>query len=61
MKSQDAAKIFDELDMPILLEIIRNMKEPKVGPIIAQMNPVKAKEVSLEFAKISDGIESIKR
>jgi flagellar motility protein MotE (MotC chaperone) len=61
MKSQDAAKIFDELDMPILLEIIRNMKEPKVGPIIAQMNPSKAKEVSLEFAKISDRIESIKK
>lgn len=61
MKPQDAAKIFDELEMPILLEIIRNMKEMKVAPVIAQMNPQKAKDVSLEFTKISDDIENIKK
>ncbi|MDX2050146.1 MAG: hypothetical protein SFT93_03095 [Rickettsiaceae bacterium] len=60
MKPADASKIFDELEMPLLLEIIRNMKEQKVAPIIAQMNPQKAKDISFEFAKISDNIEGIK-
>lgn len=54
MKPQEAAKIFDELEMPILLDIIRNMKEQKVAAIISQMNPVKAKDVSLDFAKTTE-------
>jgi flagellar motility protein MotE (MotC chaperone) len=37
------------------------MKEQKVAPIIAHMNPQKAKIVSLEFSKIADGIDSIKK
>ncbi|MDX1924707.1 MAG: hypothetical protein SFT91_05770 [Rickettsiaceae bacterium] len=60
MKATEAAVIFDELEMPLLLEIIRNMKEQKVAPIIAQMNPQKAKDISLEFARISDSIDGIK-
>ncbi|MDX1917284.1 MAG: hypothetical protein SFT68_04800 [Rickettsiaceae bacterium] len=60
MKPIEAATIFDTLEMPLLLELIRNMKEQKVASIIAQMNPQKAKEVSLEFAKISDSIGDIK-
>ncbi len=59
MKPQEAAKIFDELEMPILLEIMHNMKEIKVAPIIAQMNPSRAKEVSLEFAKLSSETDNI--
>ncbi|NDB83442.1 MAG: hypothetical protein EB127_12050 [Alphaproteobacteria bacterium] len=60
MKASEAATIFDSLEMPLLLEIVRSMKEQKVAPIIAQMNPQKAKEISLEFAKISDSIGDIK-
>ncbi len=56
MKASEAATIFDALEMPLLLEIVRNMKEQKVAPIIAQINPQKAKEISLEFAKISDSM-----
>lgn len=59
MKPQEAAKIFDELEMPILLEVMHNMKEIKVAPIIAQMNPSRAKEVSLEFTKLSPETQNI--
>lgn len=51
MKPKDAAKIFDELDMPVLLSVISQMREFKSAPIMANMNPVKAKELSMEFAK----------
>lgn len=59
MKPQEAAKIFEELEMPLLLEIMRNMKEQKVAPIIAQLSPSRAKEVSFEFAKTSDNVTNI--
>jgi flagellar motility protein MotE (MotC chaperone) len=51
MKPRDAAKIFDELDMSVLLQVVRGMKEVKAAPIIANMNHVKARELSMELAK----------
>lgn len=51
MKPKDAAKIFNELEMPILLRVVSNMKEIKVAPIIAGMDPVKARDISIELAK----------
>jgi flagellar motility protein MotE (MotC chaperone) len=51
MKPREAAKIFDELDMPMLIQIVTRMKEIRVAPIIAAMNPSKAKELSIELSK----------
>lgn len=51
MKPKDAAKIFNELEMPILLKVVSNMKEVKVAPIIAAMTPTKARDISVELAK----------
>lgn len=51
MKPKDAANIFNELEMPVLLKVVSNMKEVKVAPIIAGMNPEKARELSIELAK----------
>lgn len=51
MKPQRAAQIFNELEMPILLQVVSNMKEIKVAPIIANMNPLKARDLSIELAK----------
>ncbi len=51
MKPKDAAKIFNELDMPVLLRLVSNMKEVKVAPVIASMNPVKARELSIELSR----------
>ncbi|MBP2311854.1 MotE family protein [Azospirillum soli] len=46
MKPKDAARIFEELEMPVLLGVIERMKEQKTAPILAAMDPVKAKEVT---------------
>ena len=51
MKPREAAKIFDELDMPMLIQIVTRMKEVRVAPIIASMHPSKAKELSIELSK----------
>lgn len=46
MKPKEAARIFEELDMPVLLGVIQKMKEQKTAPILAAMDPTKAKEVT---------------
>jgi len=46
MKPKEAARIFEELDMPVLLGVIERMKEQKTAPILAAMDPVKAKGVT---------------
>lgn len=51
MKPKDAAKIFEQLDMGIMLEVVERMKEQKVAPILAEMNPVKARELTSELAQ----------
>lgn len=51
MGAKDAAKIFEDLDMRILLRIMMQMKEAKVASILANMDPKKARDISTEFAK----------
>lgn len=50
MKPVDAARIFDEVEMPILLLVIDSMAEKKASPILAAMNPKKAKQLTVELA-----------
>src|SRR5687768_4895557 len=38
MKPKDAARIFDEVEMPVLLMVIDKMSEKKVAPILADMD-----------------------
>jgi flagellar motility protein MotE (MotC chaperone) len=46
MKPKDAAAIFDQLDMPVLLGVTRAMNPRKMAPILARMNPMKAKALT---------------
>ena len=54
MKPAQAAKIFEQLDMPVLLAVIEEMKEAKAAPILAAMDPQKAKSVTTELIKRKD-------
>ena len=51
MKPKDAAKIFNQLDMDVLLSVVTKMSERKVSPIIALMDPQKAKNLTLFLAE----------
>ncbi len=51
MKPKDAARIFEELEMDILLPVAQRMKEAKFALILAQMNSDKAKRLTVGLAK----------
>jgi flagellar motility protein MotE (MotC chaperone) len=46
MKPKDAAVIFNELDMPVLLGVTKAMNPRKMAPILARMDPLKAKALT---------------
>jgi flagellar motility protein MotE (MotC chaperone) len=52
MKPRDAARIFDEIEMPILLLVIDRMSEKKAAPILASMDAKKAKQLTVELAEM---------
>ena len=52
MKPKDAARIFQELEMETLLLVVDRMKERKLAPVMAEMNPDKAMEVTVELARL---------
>lgn len=51
MKPKDAARIFDQLDMRVLLDVISRMKEGNTAPILANMTPERAKNVTMYLAQ----------
>ena len=53
MKPKDAARIFEQLEMPVLLDVVERMNERKTAPILAEMVPSRAKEVTVELSNRS--------
>jgi flagellar motility protein MotE (MotC chaperone) len=51
MKPKDAANIFNTLDMNVLLPVIGKISERKASPILAAMDPDKAREVTIKLAE----------
>jgi len=51
MKPRDAAAIFNDLSMSILLPVVGRMKESKAAAILAAMLPDRAREVTTQLAK----------
>lgn len=51
MKPKDAARIFEEMEMPILLDVVERMREAKTAPILANMSARKAKAVTAALAQ----------
>jgi flagellar motility protein MotE (MotC chaperone) len=58
MKPRDAATIFNDLQMPVLLALVDRMNERRAAPILAAMNPDKAREVTAELAQMRTRRES---
>jgi flagellar motility protein MotE (MotC chaperone) len=52
MKGPDAARIFNTLDMPVLLSVVSHMKEQKSASIIAAMEPDRARELTARLADL---------
>ncbi len=52
MKPRDAAVIFNDLDMAVLLQVVDRMKEAKAAAVMAAMQPEKARQVTTELAQM---------
>lgn len=50
MKPKEAAAIFDQLEMPVLLRVARAMSPRRMAPIMARMDPQKAKTLTSSMA-----------
>jgi flagellar motility protein MotE (MotC chaperone) len=50
MKPKDAARVFDEMPLAILLDLVGGMKEGTSAPILAAMNSAKARQVTSGLA-----------
>ncbi len=51
MKAKDAARIFNTLDMDVLIAVMSRMSERKSAPILAEMAPERARSVTILLAQ----------
>ncbi|WP_108396457.1 MotE family protein [Devosia submarina] len=54
MKPKDAAGIFNNLDMEVLLRVAKTMSPRKMAPILAAMDPARAQELTVKMASLAD-------
>lgn len=54
MKPKDAAKIFNNLDMEVLVRVSKAMQPRKMAPILAEMDPARAQELTVRMAALAD-------
>ena len=54
MKPKDAAAVFEQLEMGVLLELLDRMNERKLAAILAAMDPARAQEVTVALATESE-------
>lgn len=57
MKPKEAAKIFNDLQIGVLVEMTLNMKESRLAAILSEMKPEKARELTSILATQSDIVE----
>ena len=57
MKAKDAAKIFDRLDMRVLLELASQINARRMSDILAQMSPDVAERLTGEIAARAGAVE----
>jgi len=57
MKAKDAAKIFDRLNMRVLIEVVNAMNPRRMADILGQMTPDVAERLTLEIANRSGAVD----
>jgi flagellar motility protein MotE (MotC chaperone) len=54
MRPKDAAAIFNDLDMDVLLRVAKTMNPRKMAPILAEMNAASAQKLTVQMAALAD-------
>lgn len=57
MKAKDAAKIFDRLDIKVLLNMTSQINPRRMSEILAQMSPDAAERLTIELASRASGVD----
>jgi flagellar motility protein MotE (MotC chaperone) len=57
MKAKDAAKIFDRLDMRVLLDVATQLNPRRMSDILAQMQPEAAERLTVAIANRQEGLD----
>jgi flagellar motility protein MotE (MotC chaperone) len=57
MKAKEAARIFDRLDLRILIEVASQINPRRMSDILAQMTPEAAERLTVELATRSNQVE----
>jgi flagellar motility protein MotE (MotC chaperone) len=55
MKPKDAAKVFDHLEMPVLIQIAARIKPRNMSDILGLMSPDAAERLTVELARRANG------
>lgn len=55
MKPRDAAAIFNDLSMPVVLQVIDRMKDARAAAVLSNMTPEKARDVTSGLAQMRTG------
>jgi flagellar motility protein MotE (MotC chaperone) len=55
MKARDAARVFDRLDMKVLIEVATQINPRRMSDILAQMSPEAAERLTVELASRGPG------
>jgi flagellar motility protein MotE (MotC chaperone) len=51
MRPRDAAAIFDDLEISVLVEVVERMREAKASPVLGAMRPERARQLTAELAR----------
>ncbi|WP_376091948.1 MotE family protein [Roseomonas sp. CCTCC AB2023176] len=57
MRPRDAAAVFDDLELPVLVGIVARMREAKAAPILGAMRPDRARSLTAELSRHRAGAE----
>ena len=57
MKAKDAAKVFDRLNMRVLVEVVNAMNPRRMSDILGQMTPEVAERLTIEIANRSGAVD----
>jgi flagellar motility protein MotE (MotC chaperone) len=52
MKPRDAAVIMNDLDGQVLIQVLDRMKESKAAPVLAAMDPARARSATAKLAEL---------
>jgi flagellar motility protein MotE (MotC chaperone) len=50
MRAKDAAKIFDRLELPVLLDVASKINPRRMSDILSQMDPKSAEQLTVALA-----------